>query len=110
MTAGWLQRSMGSSTMTTPSAREHYLKLCRAGLALTLAPFLAGWSPPVSVLGSPLYMFFGDPDRGDPDLRPLEMTPNDVATACVRYPQRHGLLPTGRRLSGVFPDLLDSSP
>ena len=77
---------MGSSTMATPSARQRYLKPCRASLALALAlaPFLAGWSPPVSVLGSPLHMFFGDPDRGDPDLRPLMMTPNDVATACVR--------------------------
>ena len=84
---------MGSSTMTTPFMRAHQdfrfirfmTRLCQAGLVLALTPFLAGWSPPVSVLGSPLYMFFGDPDSGKPDLRPLEMTPNDVATACVRY-------------------------
>jgi len=61
------------------------IRFKRALFALALAPLLGAWSPPVSVLGSPLFMFFGDSDRGDPDLRPLKMTPNDVALACVRY-------------------------
>lgn len=73
------------TTILMQQKTDNMTRVRRAVLALAFVPFLAGWSPPVSVLGSPLYMFFGDPDRGNPDLRPLEMTPNDVATACTRY-------------------------